>query len=302
MEAEPLTDDGKQGRRGVIHGLVNPTAWFTTIQKAGTALDHVLPECRLRLSPFESTNDPKETKSWHFSLWSSRYRNEDHETGRKIGVELSATLKQNTTLACFCTDNAPLSGDHTRDILNRGYCKPRMWAQYADNHRGVCLVFRKDALVQKIAEQSKGALMLARKVSYRNRKLIQPISPHAYMIDWDVFDALGPAMYARHHVAQYHVPLFFEKLQDWRDECEWRVVVLGPEPGPLYVNFGQALVGVIHGDNIDERMSWSIAEMTEGSSVEHMGLRWRNSVPWYHYEAGRWTATMRRANASRRPK
>jgi hypothetical protein len=121
------------------------------------------------------------------------------------------------------------------------------------------------------------------------------------MINWDLYDALGPTEYARRHLMQYHRQLFFERLQDWRDEREWRVVVLGSSAGPVYVKFDGALVGVMHGAHIDERVSWMLTEATEGSSVEHMGLKWENSVPWYDYQAGRWTSTWRRANAARRP-
>ncbi|WP_458179926.1 DUF2971 domain-containing protein [Bradyrhizobium sp. 14AA] len=31
-------------------------------------------------------------------------------------------------------------------IWSRGFCRPRMWQQYGDNYRGVCMVYDRQAL------------------------------------------------------------------------------------------------------------------------------------------------------------
>lgn len=116
---------------------------------------------------------------------------------------------------------------------------------------------------------------------------------HEYMIDVDELEALGPERYALAHIQRYHDQLYFEKLSDWRDEVEWRIVALGHDEGPLLLPVERALVGVIHGASIDPRVSDALIVQTQERSVEHMGLVWRNSGPWYDIGTTRWSASDR---------
>jgi hypothetical protein len=165
----------------------------------------------------------------------------------------------------------------------------------------VCLAFRKASLLATIRAQAAGADVLSGKVTYRNRELVRPLTQHEFMIDIDLYESLGPIAYARSHLQRHFRPLFFEKLQDWRDEAEWRVVVLGSAAGPIDISYGDAHVGVVLGADLDEKLSWTITDMTEGTSVQHMGLVWKNSNPWYNYEAMRWSQSDRRSPWERRP-
>jgi hypothetical protein len=287
----------------MINGFRDADELVYHYTSANTAQRHILRNGTLRLSTYEGTNDPKESKTSQFNLSTNENRNLGKYKFQKISQQFSAVLKANAKLACFATDTDPLTGNHMQDILNRGFCKPRMWAQYADKHRGVCLAFRKSTLLAAITAQAPGATVLSGKVMYRNQPLVRPLTAHEFMIDVDLYDTRGALAYARAHLERHYRSLFFEKLQDWRDESEWRIVVLGTESGPLDVKYGDdALVGVIHGADLDEALSWGIAEMTEGTSVSHMGLLWKNSNPWYNYQAMRWTSSDRRSPWARRPK
>src|SRR5206468_3476892 len=95
----------------------------------------------LRFGRLADTNDPRESKEWSFSLGTNENRDLGKYHMQDLSRWLSSALKDNTRLACFCLDRAPLTGDHTVDILNRGFARARMWAQYADKHAGVCQVF-----------------------------------------------------------------------------------------------------------------------------------------------------------------
>jgi hypothetical protein len=286
----------------MINGFRNADELVYHYTSAGTAKEHILRNGTLRLGTYAGTNDPKESKTWQSDLGTNQNRDLGKYKFQEMSRQFSALLKANAKLACFATDAAPLTGDHIQDILNRGFCKPRMWAQYADKHRGVCLVFRRTTLLAAVKSQAVGATVFSGKVMYRNQPLIRPLTVHEFMIDIDLYETTGALAYARTHLQRHYRPLFFEKLQDWRDETEWRIVVVGTESGPIDVKYGDALVGVIHGADLDEALSWEIAEMTEGRDVYHMGLLWKNSNPWYNYEAMRWTASDRKSPWTRRPK
>ena len=56
----------------LIYGLRDADRYLYHYTKAETALTHILPMNRLRLGRFENTNDPRETRHWHFSSHSPR--------------------------------------------------------------------------------------------------------------------------------------------------------------------------------------------------------------------------------------
>lgn len=285
----------------MLHGFRDPEQLVYHYTSAETARDHILASGTLRLSTYEATNDPRETKAWAFALGTNENRDLGAYPYRQTAEQFSALLKANAKVCCFSTDAAPLTGDDVTDILNRGFAKPRMWTQYGHNHAGVCLVFHRDALVAQVQSASAGSLLLSGQVTYRNRTISRPLTAHEFMLNVDLYESLGPVAYARSHVQVHHRALFFEKLRDWSEEAEWRLVRLAATPGPEHVHFKDALVGVIHGAGIDPKMSWSIAEMTDDSKVTHMGLVWKNGTPWYDLEAMHWSAADRQSPWAKRP-
>lgn len=274
----------------MIHGVDSVDELVYHYTSAETARDYILRNKTLKLSMYANTNDPKETKAWQFDLGTNENRDLGPYSLTKISERFSDALKERTKVACFSMDAPPLTGNHMEDILHRGYAKPRMWAQYGENHRGVCLVFRKEPLLATVRRQVTEGLLLEGNVHYRNVALVPNLTPHEFMIDFDLYESLGPIAYAHSHIKTHHRALFFEKLLDWRDESEWRIVLLSEVDKDEYVQYDSALVGVMHGAEIDEEVSREITEMTDDREVEHMGLTWKNSSPWYDYEVSRWTA------------
>lgn len=261
--------------------------------RAETARDFILKSWTLRLNTLSETNDPRESKAWQFNLWTGGKHDLARYDMQEVSAWFSKELKSRTRLACFARDQGPLTGDHTQDILRRGLARSRMWAQYADSHRGVCLVFDKARLIKAVAEHLSPRICFVGDVAYKDHYVVRAAAPHEFMINIDELETLGPERYALLHLQRYHDQLFFEKLLDWRDEVEWRVVVLGEDEGPLLLPIDGLLVGVIHGASTDIDVSDRLIVMTEAHSVEHMGLVWKNSVPWYDIGATRWSTSDR---------
>ena len=234
------------------------------------------------------TNDPRESKQWSFDFLMGRFEltGSDHERLRNW---FSEALKAQVKLVCFCRDKEPLTGDHTQDTLRRGFARSRMWAQYADSHRGVCLVFDKAKLIESVGAAFPNHRCLHGDVTYRDHYIVRSARPNEYVIDVDRMKDLGPDAYVAFHFDKYHNEMFFEKLLDWRDEQEWRLIVLSKELDGLYLPIEESLVGVMHGALIQRRLSERIMNLTESKPIEHMGLIWKNSNPWYDLGAGRWS-------------
>ena len=119
---------------------------------ARTAIDYILKDKQLKLGRYFNTNDPKETKTWQFSIGSNENRDLSGVSLTEISEKFTRALKHKTNLACFSQDEL-LTGDHTRDIYARGFGKARMWAQYADNHKGVCLILEKSVIRKAVEER-----------------------------------------------------------------------------------------------------------------------------------------------------
>lgn len=118
----------------MIHGVTSVENLVYHYTTAETANDHILRNKTLKLGTYAKTNDPKETKAWQFSLGTNENRDLGAYRFKETGEHFSAALKEHAKLCCFSMDTAPLTGDHVKDILHRGYAKPRMWAQYGRMH------------------------------------------------------------------------------------------------------------------------------------------------------------------------
>src|SRR5574341_305776 len=104
---------------------------------AATALERILATGKLRLGPVGGTNDPGDATPF------------PHVPGDDLRGTVEAangfhSAAGDHKLACFTRD---LVGPETGVTAStRGWAKDRMWGQYADQHRGVCIAFDRGQL------------------------------------------------------------------------------------------------------------------------------------------------------------
>ena len=280
----------------LIYGLRLHERYVYHYTKFATARDFILPSNILRLGHFTKTNDPRESRQWQFGVGSiARDKDIGPYALQNVSEWMSSVIQRETRIACFCRDAGPLTGNHLDDIYRRGFARARMWAQYAEDHRGLCLVFDLvklvEALRRKVEEVARTApvFLVYSPVSYSNQRLAGPSHEHAFSVTVEDLEELGRNNYPWHHAMRWWRELFFQKVEDWRDEAEWRVIVLVASDGPIDVDTGDALVGVIHGDRMARQDSESIIALSDRPEVEHMGLIWKNGCPWYDLGGDRWS-------------
>lgn len=267
----------------MIENVRDASQYLYHYTSSTTAVDHILKSGLLRFGNYTRTNDPKETKTWQFSFGTNTNRDLGAYKMTEESAWLSSRLKSRARLLCFCMDSAPLSGIHMTDIFRRGFCKPRMWAQYASNHTGVCLVFDRELLSAAIEKQvAKSHLVLSGAVEYVDRGIASDLfKDQQYMINVDFLEEVGRDHYPRHHLETHHRRLFFEKMMDWRDESEWRFIAFANSDQDLFVAYGSSLVGIMFGEDTPIDVIRSI--MGVPGSRRYMGLKWKNCSPWYDY-------------------
>jgi len=224
---------------GTSDGYINHSNFLFHYAKAETALAYVLRSKTLKFNALGSTNDPLENNP----LVHVGTRNvPTDENGSTIteGYQLRALTdeRKKGKLACFCVtpESKKISG-----LFDWGCFRSRMWSQYADRHRGVCLVFSKSELLVAVNEWTceKDIEFFDGRVVYNNKleKLREAIA---------VSEAeLPSARIKRHHEGYY-----FCKREDYRDEAEYRAVVYCPDLLPenvAYIPYKESLRGIILG-------------------------------------------------------
>lgn len=265
----------------IIYAVRDSSRYIYHYTDSSKALDYILKDRTLLLNSFSSTNDPKESKCWRLTPFTTQNPAPEKLFDRDLAQQIAENLKRTVFLACFCSDSEGLSGDHTKDILLRGLARPRMWAQYAEKHQGFCLVFDKAKLLERIAQQFPDRLFLFGPVTYRDQSWSTRIDPNPFRIEFDHLQEIGVTEYSKKHMLHYARELYFEKLTDWRDEKEWRVVLMDHTGPPSLLKFEDSLVGVVHGAETRQEHSKHAVDLANDACITHTGLTWINHSPWY---------------------
>ena len=114
--------------------------------KSQTAIEHILfeNEKKILLSPRNISNDPVENSSIWMTSGGVNLIKEDDEKGKKLKEELDEREKK-LRQVCFCMNNHNIKTDK---LEYYGFFKPRMWDQYGDKYKGICLAFDKKELLK----------------------------------------------------------------------------------------------------------------------------------------------------------
>lgn len=264
--------------------LDNHESFLYHYTKTCTALDAILPDRQLRISTFRRTNDPKESKEWKFNFALGALDPSIEKT-TECGMSVSKEIKRTAKVLCFSKDRAFVDINPLNEIFSRGFAKPRMWVQYGDAHKGVCLVFNKEVLFQRITFQfDRGdADIYSGSVIYVNRSIVEKVYTSAYTINYPYFEELGLKEYIRRHIYTHYPRLFFEKTLDWRDEDEFRWVVVTDSDEDLFLDYGNALAGIAFGESAREEEISAAVKLTKQQGIRFEKMEWKNCTPWLSF-------------------
>jgi hypothetical protein len=238
------------------------------------ALEHVLPGMSLRMGPFANLNDPREAKDWQITPFSA--------SGTAVPPGLSETLtiglQRHTKILCLSCDETPVV---SAAPLCRGWTHPRMWAQYAGNHEGVCLVVDREAFAARMQAYDYLGQPLDGEVAYTNAQPDPADSP--FVLDIDAAPAIASAVLLEHQVATHGRGLFFTKLKDWADEHEYRWVIRGNSEAPVLVDMTGCLLGVILGWRCPDPYLPSFQALCGPADAALLRIDWEEGHPVLDY-------------------
>lgn len=170
---------------------------------------------QLRLSPFTEVNDPKEVIDWVSRLAA---------TGEHVVIP-----RDKYKMACFS------QGSYLKQQgggpLDHGWGMGNMWAHYASDYNGLCLVFDGGKLEACFDHQFEGSQLHHGPVDYNND-----------CMEFSEVQARGPS---EGGVMEY---LLFHKFEWWSNEKEYRWVVRTEDQEDTFLDYGDALVAVAMGD------------------------------------------------------
>ncbi|MCG8474743.1 MAG: DUF2971 domain-containing protein [Cytophagales bacterium] len=191
-----------------------------------TALEHILRDFRLRLSPITLANDPMESeKPAPISSCSGCYDQVEKHNTKYNSLELTRSVTEyyeQLRQLCLCKNsNEAINGIHTspfEPIEHFGFAKPRMWDQYGNKYRGVCFAISNEKFKQSLESKFK-----VLEVDYTRNYLLKA-NLDTLGINLNEVEELGQEEYLR---LKYESELqkIREKHIDYRDENECKIIV-----------------------------------------------------------------------------
>ncbi len=262
--------------------------------KSSTALEHILKEMKLRLSPLKSFIGTKEYFFHQPSGFGFRDRINDssiEEKRARINWEVDK-LKKKVNIGCFCSNKQRVGKINVKDIVeilknqkiwiaryydifmpNKGYDKDRMWETYAENMKGVCLVFSKEDINKEI--KNKGFKYLSYSVKYCKD----------YFNEIESYDFNNPP---DREAKKFLESKLFIKPFDYRDENEYRILIYSEGDEEIFIDIKDSLKGIIFGMNLNEiyfNLYFDLIDKVYGLGNDIIILKAEMSrgLPYYYY-------------------
>ncbi len=209
---------------------------YTTTE---TALNYILKGKEIRLSPRRASIDPVENIDEWYSYSGGGNKSSSPEikaNARKV-TDLFKKRFTKTKQVCFCENNELKNEEKMTSlpIEKYGFFKPRMWDNYADRYKGVCLAF---SLKELIAEADKNDIIFNR-INYIDTGKIKR---NHITIDLENVGLIGIEEYFNQNIKKEGKHLF-DKHNDYSGEKEFRFCSFSEKEFD-YLNISNALRGV----------------------------------------------------------
>jgi hypothetical protein len=245
-----------------------PGALLSHYTKLATALEHVLLDGRIRLSPLSAMRDPRESRDWLPSHGTAEGVEWEPGIYENLHTELQAARSRIKVFSL--TETLPEVDPDGMDETGFGYAHPRLWEQYAEDHRGVCLVFDQEALLGQLAAQFD---TLVGSVDYTDDDLIPGVTS-ATVAKRGVEGAVKYLIESRLR------ELVFRKTTDWSTEVEFRIATITDDSDYLYARVLESVRAVIVGVAMPHVYLPSLRALCDPFGIAVQQMFWQNGLPW----------------------
>ena len=265
--------------------MSNTTEYIYHYTSVETLLKYILPQKCLRFSKLDNTNDPEEASN-HLLHYiddidmGPDFFFDNYEKSSAVSKELI----ENIVLISFSQDD--LNFDISNGLFsNKGFARPRMWAQYANNHTGVCLAFKRENFKKIFEKTCSEFLHYSGNVSYESvyKLLATPEFMNAKIgLGSELFKPLEEIV--RERIEKYNKIYYFSKHKDWRTENEYRFVVKNDSTEDIFINIEEMLEYIILGHSFDMTLVKPIEILIEKFSKKPEILKFGHNRNNYTFE------------------
>lgn len=212
----------------------------------------ILESTSLRFGLLEKTNDPKEYLE-HSLIFTG---NKPLDSIELYNYWISEEINK-YKLLCFSVD-----------ATIPGFSHPRMWAQYADNNEGCCIVLNKKKIDSSINElrESNGINFYDKKIMYKN-----DIPKIDFSLDANIPRFINDNL-------DYFL---FTKFIDWQNEHEHRYVAYINSKLPnqdCFLPINNAIEGVYFGHKFPQILKEKVMEFFSNKDIFFTDISWENGI------------------------
>ena len=162
--------------------------------------------------------------------------------------------------------------------FGRGWARARMWDQYAEQHRGVCLVFDRAKLRTNLIHS-----LLSQDLAKPYYKAVRYTAggPAERLLELDMARLADgeEGSDVRSFVEAHNDDLFFLKAKDWETEHEYRFVVTAPDVDYVHADYGDALTAVILGERFPVWQEAGANSLCHEVGAIAAKMNWRSGAP-----------------------
>lgn len=236
----------------------------------------ILENLSLKFSSFENVNDPRESKIWPFKFHCT---NPDSKKtfDKDLFNKSNSFILKNSKILCMTKDDKNYD---TEMHYNAGYNHPRMWAQYSENNKGVCLVFDKNEFDARFEFLYKEKIKFHGEVEYLNSGLGPeihsngiPIDPYAIFYEKLIKD--GFDNYFHNHIKIHFKSLYYTKHSNWNEENEERYVLIDNSDSNIYFPIKNSLKKIIITEDFPKERLNNLISLCAYNNLELLKISWR---------------------------
>jgi hypothetical protein len=259
--------------------LQPPGSFLFHYTRLSTAVEEILLNWSLRMSPFSQMRDPRESQLLPIEGIVGYVADETRvrdQLAQFAELDRGAKdLKDRVKVLAFTQDDAR-ERDEASAVFGRGYAHPRLWEQYAESHRGICLRIDQAELIKTATHNLRHKGELAHDpVTYIDADL----APHAREVIMSNFQDRPVAEVLDQHVKTHLHEIFFTKLRDWESEMEYRLILVTDNNEPAYVGIESSLRALVLGERVSDTYLPSIQALCRERDIAIYKVRWPYGRP-----------------------
>lgn len=257
-------------------------------------IEYILNNYSLKIGSFKFTNDPREYRFSAIPIFiNGEFITSNNIQGRAYTIFEEVRFNEWNVL-CLSMDSEFNDKQKNEkfdtyqqkiyETLELGSSNASMWAHYAANHSGACLILDGKAIYKNIKKTISNAdNIFYGPVTYTN---VSSKELNAYRMDimCEDLETLGdPELRGkiRNHVLNCYKEMFLSKFIAWETENEFRFLINKINQESLYIDLNEVLKKVILGHKFKPAYYPCVTTICREKNIPVYWLDWQNRWPIY---------------------